>query len=150
MYALTSQRREQERLARTELRTVLDAAAHALGESRRQSTASPSGGSVASSPPARTSGRPPSVGHRVGCSQDAKDRIAIRLESGDNAVSSFEAAAGALDRYAVLLAPYLRGSKTDIDGAALEAARSRVVTALDEYCAAAREASATMAGAPNE
>ncbi len=146
-YALTSQRREQERLARTELRTVLDAAAHALGESRRAVD------SVAErwkrgEQPASEDFREAAQRQRTAsaAAQDAKDRIAIRLESGDNAVSSFEAAAGALDRYAVLLAPYLRGSKTDIDGAALEAARSRVVTALDEYYAAAREASADNGG----
>lgn len=141
-YALTSQRREEERLDRAELRTVLDAAAHALGDSRR---------AVDTVAERWKRGEPRSgddfreaVHRHRGASaaaQDAKDRISIRLKAGDEIVSAFEKAARALDSYAALLAPYLQGSGQHIDGAALEASRSEFITALDGYYAAARKVS---------
>jgi hypothetical protein len=141
-YALTSQRRDEERLDRAELRTVLDAAAHALGDSRR---------AVDSVAERWRRGEPRSSedfreaaqrhGGASAAAQDAKDRISIRLKTGDDAVSAFEKAARALDSYAALLAPYLQGSGQHIDGAALVASRSEFITALDGYYAAAREVS---------
>jgi hypothetical protein len=141
-YALTSQRREEERLDRAELRTVLDAAAHALGDSRRAVD------SVAErwrrgEPRSSEDFREAAQRHRsaAAAAQDAKDRISIRLKAGDDAASAFEKAAGALDGYAALLAPYLRGLQEQIDGATLEISRSEFVIALDGYYAAARKVS---------
>lgn len=142
-YALTSQRREEERLDRAELRTVLDAAAHALGDSRRAID------SVAErwrrgEPRSSEDFHEAAQRHRgaSAAAQDVRDRISIRLKASDDAVSAFEKAAGALDGYAALLAPYLQGSGQRIDGAALEASRSEFITALDGYYAAARKISA--------
>lgn len=146
-YALTSQRREQERLARTELRAVLDEAARALGESRRAID------TVADQwkrgeLPTNEEVKEAALRHRTAsvAAQDAKDRIAIRLGRTDSAAASFQAAAAALDGYSSLLAPYLRGSDEDIDGTALNAARSSFVKALDDYYAAARGVSTDSGG----
>jgi hypothetical protein len=139
-YALTSQRREEERLDRAELRTVLDAAAHALGDSRRAVD------SVAD----RWRRNEPRSGESFheavqrhdrasAAAQDAKDRISIRLKGDDEAVTAFEKAAAALDDYAALLSPYLQGSGKPMDSEALNASRRKFLTALKGYYAAARK-----------